>query len=299
MSTEDKNADRMDFEGVFALLLSPFQTDGRIDWDCYDRYVDWQLNHRPSGLFAVCGSSEMNNLNLEERLALATRAVERAGPVPVLATANLEPDVTMHGAEVARMASTGVAGLVLVPPDGLGQNQNELLDYFASLADQADCPVFLYEWPQRKPCEIAPETYAALVRDHGVHGIKDTTCTREGILAKIEAAPTAVVYQANTPFLIDALEYGARGIMAITSTAAADLLVEFWTRFTGGEPQAALQHQQLIFLDAILRFGYPASAKYLVHLRGLPIELTCRTQGVLSREAARALSVWWDFYNQV
>jgi 4-hydroxy-tetrahydrodipicolinate synthase len=288
-----------DFAGIFALLLTPFRSDGRIDWACFDHYMDWQLSHHPHGLFAVCGSSEMAQLSLEERLALARRTAERAGRVPVLATANLEGDRSLHADEVARMTATGVAGVVLVPPDGLGRNQNELLDYLARLADQASCPVILYEWPQMRPCEITPETYATLVREHGVRGIKDTTCTLEGIQAKIEAAPASIVYQANTPYLLEAVRLGAQGALAITSTAATDLLVDFWQQALDGRAEAVLHHQQLVLLDAVLRFAYPATAKYLAYLRGVPFDFKCRVASELSGESAKAISVWWEAYQRV
>ena len=197
------------------------------------------------------------------------------------------------------MAATGVAGVVLVPPDGLGQDQNELADYLAALADQTPCPVFLYEWPQRQPCEIAPAIYRMLVREHSVVGIKDTTCTQEGIQAKIAAAPESIIYQANTPYLVDGIQLGARGSMAITSTVATDILVKFWWNLLDKTEEANLQHQQLVFLDALLRFGYPATAKYLAYLRGIPFDLTCRGfAGRLSSEGAKAMSVWWEAYQR-
>jgi len=283
------------FEGVFALLLTPFLADGRIDWSTYDLYVDWQLSQRPHGLFAVCGSSEMHWLDLDERLALAKRAVERAGDVPVVATANLAADRTQRIAEMEQMAETGVSGFVLVPPDGLGREQDQLGAYFATLADQSPLPIILYEWPQMTPCEIDPAVYGWLVETHGIIGIKDTTCTLDGIKAKIDAAPESIVYQANTPFLLDAFEMGARGTMAITSTAAADISGNFWDAMMRGERTEAEQHhQQLVMLDALLRFGYPATAKCLAQLRGLPFELTCRAPSMLKAEGAKAMSVWWE-----
>jgi 4-hydroxy-tetrahydrodipicolinate synthase len=286
------------FEGVFALLLTPFLTDGRIDWSTYDQYVDWQLSLCPHGLFAVCGSSEMFWLELDERLALAKRAVERAGDVPVVATANLAADRTRHVDEMAQMAETGVAGFVLVPPAGLGENQEQLEAYFATLADQSPLPVILYEWPQMSPYEIDPSVYGRLVADHGIVGIKDTTCTLTGIGAKYDAAPESIIYQANTPYLLDAFEMGARGTMAITSTAAADISVRLWDAVSEQTEDAESYYQQLVFLDALLRYGYPASAKCLAQLRGLPFELTCRAPSVLQPEGAKAMTVWWNAYQR-
>lgn len=113
-------------EGVFALLLTPFRHDLAIDWSAYERYLAWQLQHHPDGLFAVCGSSEMKWLELDERLELARRAARASRGVPVVATANLDTDIARHRDEVARMADTGVAAVVLVPPDGMGEDPSRL-----------------------------------------------------------------------------------------------------------------------------------------------------------------------------
>ena len=276
-------------EGVVSLLLTPFHDDGRIDWAAYDAYVDWQVAHRPHGLFAVCGSSEMKWLAPDERLELARRAVARAQGIPVVATANLEPDIAAHADEVRRMADEGVAAVVLVPPTQVSGDRLRYRQYLLDMAGLAPCPVILYEWP-------AVENYlmdAALFGEIAPHvaGIKDTTCTYAGIFAKQQVAGDAVVYQANTPFLLDALKLGVRGIMAITSTVAPALLLRFWQGFQAGEDVRPL-HRELVILDAMLGLGYPATAKYLLAQQGLPISTRTRSPVSLSPATQRALDAW-------
>jgi len=285
-----------------ALLLTPFDQNRSIDWGVYAEYVDWQVAHGPQGLFALCGTSEMKWLTLEERLRLAKEAVDRAKGKPVLATANLDLDLTKHPDEIRRMCDTGVAAVVLVPPTGLGRNQDRLEAYFASVAGAATCPVFLYEWPQVEAYFIDAEAYGRLATSGAIMGIKDTTCTVAGITAKINAAPDAIVYQANTPYLPEALQAGARGIMAITSSACADLVSRYWHAAakqagvgqdsTGDPTQAARLHNQLVYLDAILRIAHPLLAKHLVGLRGFDFPTECRWPVSAPPEVFQALSVW-------
>ncbi|MFD0958044.1 dihydrodipicolinate synthase family protein [Paenibacillus chungangensis] len=90
------------FEGVFSLLLTPFHENGDVNWQAYDRYVEWQLERKPNGLFGVCGSSEMKWLTLEEREQLANRAVKLAGNVPVVITGNLGSDPAPHDLQAHR-----------------------------------------------------------------------------------------------------------------------------------------------------------------------------------------------------
>ncbi|MBP1995610.1 dihydrodipicolinate synthase family protein [Paenibacillus eucommiae] len=289
---EAENVQRL--RGVFALLLTPFELDGRIDWEAYDRYVDWQLAAQTQGLFAVCGSSEMGCLSLEERLQLAARAVERAGEVPVIATANVGQETENHKEELLQLAETGVSGVVLVPPEGMGRDQSRLEAYFASLADASPIPVLLYECPIYRPHLVEPDVYGRLVKNNGIIGIKDTTCTLEGIGAKRAAAPGSIVYQANTPYMLESIRSGCGGIMAITSTAAADLVLKLWTLASAGDQDAAGVHERLVFLDAVLGNGFTASAKYAVAQQGISMNVTTRTGKSLSASEARAIDVWLE-----
>ena len=64
---------------------------------------------------------------------------------------------------------------------------------------------------------IPADVYGELVKSYGVSAIKDTTSTLQGITDKLNAAPDSIVIQANTAFLLEAIQRGAKGIMAITS----------------------------------------------------------------------------------
>lgn len=284
------------FEGVFSLLLTPFHPDGRVDWEAYDRYVAWQLAQHPHGLFGVCGSSEMKWLTFAERLELAERAVKLAGDVPVVVTGNLEQNPAKHLEEALRMADTGAAAIVLVPPSGMGADQNRLGEYFAQLADRLPCPVILYEWPMADAYLVDAEVYGRLANNHNVWGIKDTTCTVHGIQAKIKAAPDSIVYQANHPFMLEAIRMGAKGIMAITTAACADKVIGFWRSAVADEADAAERHYELVVLDSMLihNGAYPASAKLIARHRGMDIGLTCRNPAKLPPETSKAVSMWCE-----
>lgn len=299
MSKNRNATERARFEGIMALLLTPFHDDLSIDWKAYEKYVDWQLQWDPHGFFAVCGSSEMKWLTLPERLELARLAVKHAGEKPVVATANLGPDMEQHADEVAQMVETGVSGVVLVPQPGLGHDPVALQEYYARLIDSSPVPVFLYEWPQVDPYLLDATIFASLVENHGLMGIKDTTCTPEGIKAKIDAAPDGIVYQANMPYLLDSVKEGARGMMAVTTAACADLAVAFWNCAMRGDYSAAERyHYQLVTLDAVQRYGYPATAKYLAGLRGVEIGTACRWPIPFPKEAAKAIELWYKNYQE-
>ena len=70
--------------GSWPVMLTPFTEDNKIDYDGLKELVDWYIKNGVSGMFAVCQSSEMFYLSLEERVKYAAKTVEfAAGRVPV------------------------------------------------------------------------------------------------------------------------------------------------------------------------------------------------------------------------
>ena len=59
--------------GVYSLILTPFNEDRSINFNTYEKYVEWQARQGAQHLFACCGSSEMMELTLDEREKLAKK----------------------------------------------------------------------------------------------------------------------------------------------------------------------------------------------------------------------------------
>lgn len=282
------------FEGSFTLLVTPFEAEGRIDEAGYARLLEHHLAAAPQGIFAVCGTSEMAALTEAEREWLAREAARRAqGRVPVVATANVCPDPRDQMDEVARMSATGVDAVVLVPPRQHDGSPEALFDYFAGLARRAAVPVVVYEWPACQPAHLPADVFGRLVREVGIQGVKDTTSTRAGIAAKVAAAPSATVFQANNPLLLDAFALGARGTMTITSAARPDLLAALWRANVGGRAEEARAlAREIVLLDAVLGSAHPAGAKWLLQRAGVLSDIRTRAGRAPSEADIAALEAW-------
>ena len=63
---------------ILTTMITPYKADGSIDYDPACRYVDWYYESGIDGIFAVCQSSEIFYLSLEERVELNRRVYEHA-----------------------------------------------------------------------------------------------------------------------------------------------------------------------------------------------------------------------------
>ena len=73
-------------DGIWPTMITPFK-DNKIDYGVLENIVEWYIDKGVDGLFAVCQSSEMFFLTLEEEPALhePSRSWQEAG-VPVIAS---------------------------------------------------------------------------------------------------------------------------------------------------------------------------------------------------------------------
>ena len=256
-------------DGIYSLMLTPYFEDRTIDYATYEKYTEWQVAQGVDHLFAACGSSEMTQLTLEERLKLATLTAKHKGNTTIVATANIEATVEENIEEIKKMEQTGVDGLVLTTK-GLGDDDDKIIDYITKLLDVASLPVFLYEFPGFRPHLMSGKAYGELAKTGKIWGIKDTTSTFEGIKDKIDNKYDSTIIQANMPFLWDSYVAGARGVMATPTSCGGAFFQRFHEAFVSGDMKLAEQrYNEIILLDNAIDSGFNASAKELIRLQGV------------------------------
>ena len=257
------------YAGVYALMLTPYHDDLSIDYETYKAYTEFQVATGVGHLFAVCGTSEMAEMTLDEREKLAALTVQYASGTPVVATANLEPSWFAQVEEVKRMSQTGVDGLIFVTK-GMHDDPERQYTYLNELAQYTELPLFLYEFPGCQPHKMEADVYKRLIDTGRFVGIKDTTSNMQDIGEKIAVQGDSNVLQANIPLLFEAWKAGARGVMATPTSCGAQLFQKMWDEFTAGDLAAAEHTFQIInLLDCAIDSGFNRSAKYLVQLQGV------------------------------
>ena len=55
---------------AFVTMITPYTSDGKVDYETAEKYVDWYFEAGLDGIFAVCQSSEIFWLSLEEKAKL-------------------------------------------------------------------------------------------------------------------------------------------------------------------------------------------------------------------------------------
>jgi 4-hydroxy-tetrahydrodipicolinate synthase len=269
-------------DGVWPVMLTPFLEDRKIDWRALDELVEWYLQAGVSGLFAVCLSSEMYELEPAERIAMAERVVARAaGRVPVIASGTFGDSPAEQADAIRRMAASGVAAVVYLVNALAGERESE--DVWRTRAESlfdagGETPIGLYECPLPYHRVLTAQTLAWAAGTGRFGFIKETSGDIRLLEDKLAAVRNTAlrVFNAHPGTLLRSLRLGAAGFCGISANFVPELWV--WLCRNYGREADTSTRLESFLLEAERCFvrHYPASAKRFADRQGIGIGPLCR-----------------------
>jgi len=268
---------RMLPDGIWPTMITPFTDTGRIDYASLERLVDWYISQGVDGLFAVCQSSEMFNLTLEEKVGLASATVAAAaGRVPVICSGHTSDLLADQAEELCAMAETGVEAVVLITNLLAGKEDAGDEEFLRSLqfltsALPSDMPLGFYEcpYPYKRLISDAALQYSA---DSGRFTfLKDTSCDSGLMKRRLQLLSGSgfKLYNANSATLSRSLADGGSGYSGVMANFHPSLYKELVVRQLADPGSGDALQNLLGPLSAIEDSWYPLSAKH--HLQSLGV----------------------------
>lgn len=224
-------------QGIVPILLTPFDTEDRIDFDSLAREVDETLDAGVHGIGVAIGS-EVFKLNRDEKRQLLSAVVKQvAGRVPVIM--NTSAPGTAVAVELARDAKeAGADRLMIWPPDFFPADAEAVTRHLHAIASATNLNIILQDVPQSP---IPPALALAIAeRVPQVDTIKVET---QPTVAQAERMATAVGSRlsvlggAGGGTLIEEYRRGARGTMPFASQAREFMAV--WSCLEAGDEDGA------------------------------------------------------------
>ncbi len=163
------------FKGSLVALVTPMSEDGRIDYECLERLIDWHVESGTAGLVVAGTTGESSTLSKTEHAGLIRRVADiAAGRLPVIAgTGSNSTRQTMNLS--VEVADAGIDGYLMVTPYYNKPTQEGLYLHFSTIADAVDKPIMLYNVPGRTAVDMLPETVRRLAGHPRIMGIKEAT----------------------------------------------------------------------------------------------------------------------------
>lgn len=293
------------FEGILPAIVTPFDSNGNVDFEALRDVVRFQIEGGVHGFF-VCGTiGEGALMSIEQRKAVAEAIIrEASGKVPVIVhvgttNTNESVELAMHAERIGAKA-VGAITPYFFKPDIEG-----LIIHYQMIAESSHMPVFAYNIPQITGFNLTPEIFRRLCVIEGIVGIKDSSGNLSQLQEIIETAPKPItVINGADDILLAALLVGASAEISGVANAAPELMVELYESFKENNIARALELQRKVnTLRRILYASGPsniASIKAAMELRGVRAGLPRKPLRPLkSDEMARlkdklsALNLYW------
>ena len=278
---------------IFTTMITPFTADGEVDYGTAKRYVDWYFENGLTGIFAVCQSSEIFYLSLEERVKLNRLVYERAKALEkehgrrftVVSSGHVSDSLEEQVRELTAIWESGTDALILITnrldPKNEGddiwiENCKKLLELLP-----IDVKLGLYECPYPYKRLVTPKILDFCLSTGKFYYIKDTCCDAAIIAERCRQlrGSNFKLLNANCQTLLESLRSGADGYCGIMCNFHPALYAWLGENFNT-TPDLAELVQSVVGNFGFTEVGlpYPLTAKYHMNLCGIPTENVARNR---------------------
>lgn len=272
---------------ILTTMITPYKKDNDIDFDTAEKYVDWYYENGLDGIFAVCQSSEIFYLSLEERVELNRRVYKRAKELDknflVVSSGHVSDTLEEQAKELNAIYKSGTDALILIT-NRLDIN-NEGDDVFIANAEKLiaqlppDAKLGFYECPYPYKRLVTPKILDWCLSTGRFYYMKDTCCDANLIKERCEQLSGShfKLLNANCQTLLETMRNGADGYCGIMCNFHPKLYS--WLKDNYKSDKADLV-QSVIGTFGFTEVGlpYPLTAKYHMNLCGIKTENLARNR---------------------
>ena len=260
------------FRGLGIALVTPFTSDGQVDYKSLKRLVEYQIDNGADFLCILATTGETPCLTQDEKDKI-TQLVKDVnhGRLPILKVCG--GNNTAAVIEELRIADwSGLDGILSVCPYYNKPSQEGLYQHFKAIAEASPLPVVLYNVPGRTGINLKPETTVRLANDcENIVAVKEASGSLEQVDEIIKNKPQRFdVLSGDDALTFSMVASGAAGVISVIGNALPKefsrmIRLEFQGEY---EPARKIHHMftelySLLFVD-----GNPAGVKALLHEMG-------------------------------
>lgn len=260
------------FKGLGVALITPFTSDGNIDYKSLTRLVEYQIDNGADFLCILATTSEAPCLSAEEKENVKQLVIEvNRGRLPLLMGCGGNNTKAIVE-ELKNSDWRGIDGVLSVCPYYNKPSQEGLYQHFKAIAEASPLPVVLYNVPGRTGVNLKAETTVRLANDcENIIAIKEASGSLEQVDEIIKNKPARFdVISGDDALTFSMVASGAAGSISVIGNALPKEVSRMIRLEFNGEYEAAriIHHRftelySLLFID-----GNPAGVKALLHEMG-------------------------------
>lgn len=258
------------FKGSITALITPFK-NGEIDWQAFEKLVEWQIESGTHGLVPVGTTGESPTLTHDEHHQVVQRCIKiAAGRVPVIAGTGSNStreaiDLTKHAQEDGANAALVVTPYYNKPP------QDGLYAHYKAIHDATKIPIIIYNIPGRSVIDMSNDTMCKLAELPRIVGVKDATGDLgRPLMIRNRLGDSFLQFSGNDDTATGFLAQGGHGCISVTSNIAPAGCAKMQNAWAAGDVKTMNQYRDILapVHKALFCETSPAPVKYAASLLG-------------------------------
>jgi 4-hydroxy-tetrahydrodipicolinate synthase len=258
-------------KGSGVALVTPFQTDGNIDYSALTKLVELQINGGTDFLVVQGTTGESPTLSQDEkRKVLDTVLAVNAGRLPVVY--GIGGNNTAGLAALFANLPSGVDGILSVSPYYNKPIQKGIVAHFKQVASFTDLPIILYNVPGRTGSNMSVETTLELAELPNVVAVKEASGNMEQIMDIIrQRKPDFGVLSGDDNLTMPLIAAGADGVISVVANAFPERFSQMVHASMSADLELAKAAHYDLFNVTKMFFeeGNPGGVKVALAARGL------------------------------
>jgi len=264
----------MDFGQVLTAMVTPFDSNGDVDFNAARLLVNYLIENGTEGLVVSGTTGESPTLTSEEKAALFKLVVEEAaGRVPVIAGTG--SNNTRASIQLTKLAAeSGVDGILLVVPYYNKPSQEGIYQHFKAIAESTVLPVMLYNIPGRCGVNMSVDTVVRLSNIHNIVAVKEASGSLDAMAEIISKTPDHFsLYSGDDGLTLPVLAIGGTGVVSVASHIIGNEMQDMVTKFKNGQlEEAAAAHRKLLpLMKGLFAAPNPTPVKAALNMTGIRV----------------------------
>ena len=232
--------------GIIPPVVTPFTDDGKFNEKAFRKIVSHLIECGVHGIFPLGTTGEFYAFDTDEiRCIFEATKDEVRGRVPIYAGAS---HITTRGVieRVHIAEDVGFDAVSVLTPMFVSQTQDELYEYYKTIAENTKLPVIMYNNKPKTNVTIEPHTVSRLAEIDNIIGIKDSTGdftnSAEYLRLTKDNDKFSVLIGRDT-LIYAGLCSGAAGSIASCANVAPRLVADIYDKFKAGDFKGSLDAQ--------------------------------------------------------
>jgi 4-hydroxy-tetrahydrodipicolinate synthase len=277
----------MKLSGVMPALITPFDANGKVDFNAYERHLTALRAAGVTGWVPMGSTGEYSALSNDERLEVLKFVKDFANDGEILIAGTNAPATREVIENTLQAKEIGYDTVLLATPFYTRPTQDELLAHFQTVLKETDINLVLYSYPYKDGVEIGFDILDALADDPRVLGIKESSGSlQRAIDIHSRYKGRIELVSGSDDIALDFMFWGADSWICGPANCMAKACVDLDRTFRSGDLKAARDKMIVLYRAMnILESGkFVQKVKYGCELQGLPVGITRAPLGELTAD---------------